>query len=68
MKLTLAEASVREITNSKEKLAHELADCLWSIIVLAEQHDVDLEKAFLMTMKKLEIHLAMKTTNNKMRK
>ena len=29
------------------KLAHELADCLWSVLVLAEASGVDLERAFI---------------------
>ena len=56
-KLVMAENGKREIENSKEKLEHELADCLWSVIVLAKLHDVDLEWSFLETMEKLEKHL-----------
>ena len=33
MKLLQAKNGVRNIENVDEKLAHELADCLWSIIV-----------------------------------
>lgn len=53
-KLLLAEAEVREIPDAKEKLGHELADCLWSIIVLADEYGIDLEEAFLKTMAHLE--------------
>ena len=53
-KLILAENGKRTITDSKEKLEHELADCLWSIIVLSRYHDVDLETSFLKTMDELE--------------
>jgi NTP pyrophosphatase (non-canonical NTP hydrolase) len=56
-KLVMAENGKREIENSKEKLEHELADCLWSVIVLAKLHDVDLEETFLETMEKLENYL-----------
>ena len=56
-KLVMAENGKREIENSKEKLEHELADCLWSVIVLAKLHDVDLEESFLETMEKLENYL-----------
>ena len=55
-KLILAENGKRNITNSKEKLGHELADCLWSLIVLSKLHDIDLEASFLKTMKELKIH------------
>ena len=57
-KLIIAENGKRNIANSKEKLEHELADCLWSVIVLAQQHGVDLESSFVNTMNELEKHLA----------
>lgn len=56
-KLILAENGRRQITDSREKLEHELADCLWSIIVLSKYHDVDLEASFLRTMEELENNL-----------
>jgi len=57
-KLVIAENGKRDITNSKEKLAHELSDCLWSVIVLAQVHDIDLESSFINTMNELEMHLS----------
>ena len=57
-KLVIAENGKRNISNSKEKLAHELSDCLWSVIVLAHVHGIDLESSFLNTMNELENHLA----------
>ena len=56
-KLVIAENGKRNITNSKEKLEHELADCLWSIIVLSNLHSVDLERSFMEAMDRLENHL-----------
>jgi NTP pyrophosphatase (non-canonical NTP hydrolase) len=56
-KLILAENGRRNITNSKEKLEHELADCLWSIIVLSKLHGVNLETSFIKTMEGLKDHL-----------
>jgi len=41
-----------------EKLAHELSDCLWSIMVLSKKYDVNLEKSFLETMDYLEERLS----------
>ena len=58
VKLVAAENGRRMIPNSREKLEHELADCLWSVIVLSIIHDVDLEKSFFETMDRLEQHLA----------
>ena len=56
-KLIVAESGKRNISNSKVKLEHELADCLWSVIVLAHQHGIDLESSFMSTMNELEKHL-----------
>ena len=56
-KLIVAENGKRNIANSREKLAHELSDCLWSVIVLAQIHDIDLENSFTDTMNELEKHL-----------
>jgi len=56
MKLVMAKEGRRR---SKKKnldaaLAHELADCLWSVLVLTDAYNVNLEKAFRLTMAKLE--------------
>jgi NTP pyrophosphatase (non-canonical NTP hydrolase) len=56
-KLVIAENGKRNIPNSREKLEHELSDCLWSVIVLAHLYDVNLEASFLKTMKTLESRL-----------
>jgi NTP pyrophosphatase (non-canonical NTP hydrolase) len=53
-KLVMACNGRRNLTDARDKLAHELADCLWSVIVLAEAHGVNLEDAFLNTMNDLE--------------
>ncbi len=53
-KLIVAENGKRNIPDSRSKLEHELADCLWSVIVLANLHGIDLEDAFLKTMDELE--------------
>ncbi len=45
-----AHEGTREVDNLESKLATELSDCLWSIIVLADRLGVDLEKAFMQTM------------------
>jgi NTP pyrophosphatase (non-canonical NTP hydrolase) len=53
-KLIQAKSGTRNISNVDEKLKHELADCLWSVIAIADAYDVDLEKSFTETMDKLE--------------
>ena len=57
IKLIMAENGKRTIANSKEKLESQLAHCLWSVIVLAKMHNVDLEQSFMETMDRLENHL-----------
>lgn len=54
VKLTMAVDGARHIPDAQAKLRHELADCLWSLIVIAEKYDVDLEAAFGETMDELE--------------
>ncbi len=57
VKLIEAEQGQRVIANSKEKLEAQLAHCLWSVVVLAQIHNVNLETAFMETMDRLENHL-----------
>jgi NTP pyrophosphatase (non-canonical NTP hydrolase) len=54
MKLVMAKAGVRTIAGADRKLAHEISDCLWSVLVLARLYEVDLEREFLKTMADLE--------------
>ena len=54
MKLTMSKAGIRNIEDVDNKLAHELSDCLWSILVLASKYNIDLEQAFMETMDELE--------------
>lgn len=46
MKLVLAHQGIRAIAN-----------CLWSVLVLAQLYTIDLEQVFLQTMNELEQHL-----------
>jgi NTP pyrophosphatase (non-canonical NTP hydrolase) len=63
-KLVMTQNRRRAIPDAKEKLAHELADCLWSVIVLARAHDIDLERAFLQTMDELQVTSRTRTARN----
>jgi NTP pyrophosphatase (non-canonical NTP hydrolase) len=56
-KLIAAEQGKREIMNRTEKIGSQLSHCLWSVIVLAQMHDIDLEQSFMETIDKLENHL-----------
>ncbi|HKR81729.1 MAG TPA: MazG nucleotide pyrophosphohydrolase domain-containing protein [Candidatus Saccharimonadales bacterium] len=53
-KLVMAKENLRHIENVDAKLAHELSDCLWSVLVLANHYDVDLAAEFTKTMDELE--------------
>lgn len=59
-KLLQADAGVRAIEDHRDKLAHELADCLWSVLILAERCDVDLEQSFDRAMKELKQNVSAK--------
>lgn len=54
MKLVQANEGVRNIPDAQAKLGHELADCLWSVIVLAQLYGIDLKTAFSKTMDEIE--------------
>lgn len=56
-KLVMAKEGRRDVPDVDQKVAHELADCLWSILVLAKKLDVDLEASFAATMNELEAKL-----------
>ena len=45
---------IREGENVDEKIGHELADCLWCVLVLSEKYGVDVEKFFTATMDEIE--------------
>ncbi|MEV0696141.1 MazG nucleotide pyrophosphohydrolase domain-containing protein [Streptomyces sp. NPDC050388] len=61
-KLVMAEEGARANPGGRAALEHELADCLWSVLILAHLHNVDLEHAFDRTMagldKKISARLA----------
>jgi len=55
MKLVMAKKGLRTANGDVDaRLAHELSDCLWCVLVLAELYHVDLEVAFLRTMSEIE--------------
>ena len=58
MKLVIAKSGKRDIEDVDEKLAHELSDCLWAILVLANHYNIDLESEFMNTMEQLKERIA----------
>ena len=57
-KLIQAHAGVRDIDDCKAKLGHELSDCLWSIIVLANKCGIDLEAEFVRNTREISAYVA----------
>jgi NTP pyrophosphatase (non-canonical NTP hydrolase) len=60
MKVVMAKEGAREMENVDEKLAHELSDCLWCVLVLAHQYNVNLEVEFMKTLDSLEQRISSK--------
>lgn len=56
-KLVQGKAGARPTSDLDEKVAHELADCLWSVMTLADEYGIDLERAFADTMQSLAGYL-----------
>lgn len=56
-KIIMAKQGLRHMEDVDVKLAHELADCLWSILVIADKYGVELAKEFEKTMKELELRI-----------
>jgi NTP pyrophosphatase (non-canonical NTP hydrolase) len=57
-KLIQANAGIRTIDDCKAKLGHELSDCLWSIIVLANKCGIDLQAEFVRNTRELSDYVS----------
>ncbi|WP_329020574.1 MazG nucleotide pyrophosphohydrolase domain-containing protein [Streptomyces sp. NBC_01601] len=57
-KLVMAQEGARDMPGGRAALEHELADCLWSVLVLAHLHGVDLERAFDRTTAQLDTDIS----------
>jgi NTP pyrophosphatase (non-canonical NTP hydrolase) len=57
-KLIMAKEGLRYIKDVDNKLAHELSDCLWSILIIAGHYKIDLEEAFTKTMSDIADRIA----------
>ena len=53
-KIIMAKQAFRPMEDVDSKLAHELSDCLWSVLVLANKCGVDLSSEFVKTMDALD--------------
>ena|ERR1700733_3316878 len=52
-KLLMAKSGYRRAENVDERIGHELSDCLWSILVIADKLDLDLASTYRHNMKTL---------------
>ncbi|MGH7196667.1 MAG: nucleotide pyrophosphohydrolase [Candidatus Saccharimonadales bacterium] len=52
-KLIMAKNGRRDIADVDEKLAHELADCLWSVFVIADELGIDVATTYKQNMRAL---------------
>ena len=59
-KLVMAQEGARDVPGGRRALEHELADCLWSVLILAHHYDVDLGTAFVRTMGELDAAISAK--------
>lgn len=56
-KIIMAKHGLRKMDDVDQKLAHELSDCLWSILVLASKYDINLTAEFQKTMDELDLRI-----------
>jgi NTP pyrophosphatase (non-canonical NTP hydrolase) len=63
-KLIQANAGVRNIEDCKAKLGHELSDCLWSIIVLADKCGINLEAEFVKNTSEISAYVSSELGNS----
>lgn len=61
-KIIMAKHGLRDMEDIDTKLAHELSDCLWSVLVLADRYGIDLENQFMKTMDELDTRIDSKLT------
>lgn len=63
-KLVMARKGVRRGPDDIDAaLAHELADCLWSVMVISDELGIDLEQAFTKTMEELHVRIEKEKAN-----
>lgn len=63
-KIIMAKHGLRDMEDVDAKLAHELSDCLWSVLVLADKYNIDLAAEFLKTMDELSQRIDRETGQN----
>lgn len=61
MKLVMAKSGIRDVAGIDQKLAHELSDCLWCVLVLSRMYGVDIASEFTKAMDELDDLIAAKS-------
>lgn len=51
----MAKERYRDGENIDKKIEHELADCLWAILMIAKHLNIDLEKSYLQMIKDVKV-------------
>lgn len=64
MKLVMAKSGARDVADVDAKLGHELADCLWSVLVLARSYGIDLEQEYARMLRGAAASLSSQTPNS----
>ena len=57
IKFMQAEQGKRDIALSTEKIESQLAHCLWSVITISQMRGIELDRAFMEAMDRLEAHM-----------
>lgn len=58
VKLVMAKENYRgNKENIDNQIAHELSDCLWSILIIADELKINIEPEFLKTMEELKLKI-----------
>lgn len=65
MKLVMAKSGIRDVEEVDGKLAHELSDCLWCVLVLSRMYGVSIETEFMKTMDDLDAWISARTKTRK---
>jgi hypothetical protein len=64
VRLFMAHQGTRPQPNARAELRHELADCLYSLLVLADEAGIDISAAFRSTMSEIEARLSTQISDN----
>ena len=61
----MAKDGLRNMESVDERLSEQLSDCFWSILIIAQKYNINIEKSFLRAMDKIERRLSGDLYGNK---